>query len=247
MYKMVVSNFSEALINQEEAISFSTMLEIERIRNQKVKFVVSTGNSLRDVLDYNKDFNFVDYVIYFYGACIYDVKKEKIISKKNIGVNGVKKIYKLFKEFDILFYIGDVSYHVDDKYEEFFSKYKSSIYKAKVYNIPKEEYICLEKVLESWKKNFSIYTSCQNDFYTLEIVSSQVSPYISLEKIIKQEGILLEEVIAVGASISDVEVVEKCGLGVCVQNGCEEVKVVADEIADSNDKKGVEKIIRKYC
>ena len=51
MYKMVVSDFYGSLINSEEAISLSTMLEIERIRKNKVLFTITTNKSARIVID----------------------------------------------------------------------------------------------------------------------------------------------------------------------------------------------------
>ena len=38
--KMVVSSFSKTLINSEEAISVSTMLELDRIRKEGILFCI---------------------------------------------------------------------------------------------------------------------------------------------------------------------------------------------------------------
>lgn len=58
MYKMIVSDFDGTLIDSDEAIPLSTMVEIDRIRKLGVKFVVATGRILKSVLDYNRDFPF---------------------------------------------------------------------------------------------------------------------------------------------------------------------------------------------
>ena len=83
--KMVVSSFNKTLINSEEAISYSTMVEIDRIRNNGDKFSIMTRESLRKVIDYNKDFPFIDYVISFNGAVVYDVVNKDFLYKKNIS------------------------------------------------------------------------------------------------------------------------------------------------------------------
>ena len=97
--KMVVSSFSKTLINSEEAIGYSTMVEIDRIRNNDIKFSIMTNESLRNVIDYNKDFPFIDYVISFNGAVVYDVINKEFLYKKNISNSTIKKIYKLIKIF----------------------------------------------------------------------------------------------------------------------------------------------------
>ncbi|MBQ9018728.1 MAG: HAD hydrolase family protein [Bacilli bacterium] len=92
MIKMVVSSFYNTLINKEEAIDMSTMLEIDRIRNEKVLFTISTNGLYKEILDYNKDFPFVDYIISLNGSYIYDVLKDKCIYKQKIAKIDVKKI-----------------------------------------------------------------------------------------------------------------------------------------------------------
>ena len=63
MYKVVVSEFDRTLINSEEAISSSTVMEIDRIRNMGCLFCISTDRFLSDILSYNRDFIFTDYII----------------------------------------------------------------------------------------------------------------------------------------------------------------------------------------
>ena len=63
MYKMVVSDFDGTLIDEYEAISLSTMLEIDKVRKDKVVFVIVTERCLSDILYYNRDFSFIDYIV----------------------------------------------------------------------------------------------------------------------------------------------------------------------------------------
>ena len=63
MYKLFVSDFDGTLIDSDEAIPLSTMVEIDRIRKLGVKIVITTGRILKSILEYNKDFPFLDYVI----------------------------------------------------------------------------------------------------------------------------------------------------------------------------------------
>ena len=56
MYKLFVSDFDGTLIDSDEAIPLSTMVEIDRIRKLGVKIVIATGRILKSILEYNKDF-----------------------------------------------------------------------------------------------------------------------------------------------------------------------------------------------
>ena len=71
MYKMIVSDFSGTLINSDEAISVSTMLELDRVRKNGVIFCITTSKGIRVVKDYNRDFPFIDYIVAFNGSYIH--------------------------------------------------------------------------------------------------------------------------------------------------------------------------------
>ena len=101
MYKLLVSDFDGTLVGEELAIDYSTMLAIDKIRREKVLFAIATGRCLGDILYYNRDFSFLDYVVASNGAVVYDVNREKILFKKSISVVSVRKIYKAFKDYQI--------------------------------------------------------------------------------------------------------------------------------------------------
>ena len=97
MYKMVVSDFDGTLIDEYEAISLSTMLEIDKVRKDKVLFVIVTERCLSDILYYNRDFSFIDYIVACGGAVVYDVKRENVIFKKSISKSTITKVFKSVK------------------------------------------------------------------------------------------------------------------------------------------------------
>ena len=116
MIKMVVSSFYNTLIDSEEAIPSSTIVEIERIRSNGIKFAVCTNGLNREVLDYNKDFPFIDYIISLNGSYVYDVKKERSILNKKLTKNNISKIIKLFPNSKIYYYTEDnfIDYYRED-------------------------------------------------------------------------------------------------------------------------------------
>ena len=64
MYKILISDFEDTLLDIEDAIPLSTMLSLDKIRNEKVSYAVVTRKNFKSVLDYNKDFPFMDYIIW---------------------------------------------------------------------------------------------------------------------------------------------------------------------------------------
>ena len=97
MYKMMVSSFYNTLINKDEAIALDTMLNIDRIRNKGILFVVSTAALFRTIIDYNDSYVFSDYVSCYNGAYLYDMNNEKVLYKKNIPVTTLRAKESILK------------------------------------------------------------------------------------------------------------------------------------------------------
>ena len=104
MLKMVVSSFYNTLIDGEDAIPASTMLEIERIRKKGIIFSICTNRTYKEILDYNKDFPFVDYIISLNGTYVYDVEKGKCIFKKKITQTILNKIKSFIPDVQCIYY-----------------------------------------------------------------------------------------------------------------------------------------------
>lgn len=91
MKKMVVCRLEDALIEDNEAILMETMLEIDRIKNNYL-FSIITANDFKYVIDYNRDFPFIDCVFAFNGNYVFDVLKNKCVYDRFIDKNIVNKI-----------------------------------------------------------------------------------------------------------------------------------------------------------
>ena len=102
MTRMVISSFYNTLINSEESIETSTMLEIDRIRSKNILFTIITNRHLKEILYYNRDFPFIDYVISLNGAHVYDITNNKCIIENPLDKNIVSKIKKLFPNNKII-------------------------------------------------------------------------------------------------------------------------------------------------
>ena len=262
MYKMLVTDFDGTLLDSDEAIPLSTMLEIDRIRKDGVLLTIATGRVMKSVLEYNKDFPFIDYIIACNGAYVYDVKRDKVIFKKNIMASIIKKVKKISSEYDLCFcteeywYLLKGSNTINRKLEDreriitdfdtFYAENKSNIYKIEILCDKKKDrdniYSILEELDLKILLNKILYTNKQ---YGIEIVMNDITKYSGIEKICKLNKIDVESVIAIGDDLSDLSMIKNVGMGVAVSNAESSVKKVAKMKTSSNDTKGVEKVIRK--
>ena len=105
MKKVAICKF-EDLIGKEDAISVNTMLSIEKIKNKKYLLLVHSNKNLEELLYYNRDFPFIDYIVSEKGYYFYDVKKGKKVINNKFSKQIINKICKMFKNRTIKF-IGE--------------------------------------------------------------------------------------------------------------------------------------------
>ncbi len=94
MKKVVVSRLFNVLCDSEDAIATSTMLKIDKIRQDGNIFIIMDNCHYKDVLFYDLSYPFIDYIIACNGSYIYDVKKNKVVYKKKILTSTLKKLNK---------------------------------------------------------------------------------------------------------------------------------------------------------
>ena len=233
MIKMVVSSFYNALIDKEEAIPTSTMLEIERIRSKGILFCVATNRSYQEVLEYNRDFPFLDYIVSLNGSYVYDVAKEKYLSKNKLTTSTIKKIKALFEGYNISFYTENEVLKEVEKPED------TSVYKVEIEIENEEE----KKKLQKLNVEYSFF-EYQGKKY-LEIISNKSSMFFGVDQVALKTGTNLKEIIAVCANESDISLVKNIERSYVMKNSCPALKKTAKKVTSSNEDKGVENILKR--
>lgn len=105
MKKVAICKF-EDLIGKEDAISVNTMLSIEKLKNKKYLLLVHSNKNIEELLYYNKDFPFIDYIVSEKGYYFYDVKKSKKVINNKFSKQNINKICKMYQNGSIKF-IGE--------------------------------------------------------------------------------------------------------------------------------------------
>lgn len=230
MLKMVVSSFYNTIIDKEDAISTSTVLEIDRIRNKGITFSICTNRLYEEILDYNHDFPFVDYIISLNGSYIYDVNKEKCLFKKKISLTNIKKITELFKGYNINYYTEK---------EVYTSLIDKDIYKIEVEINNRDELDKLVKI----NLNYSVL-ELNNKMY-LEFVNNKVSMFTGIDQISLRTSISLNEILVIGGNESDYSLINNIPNNYVVENANSKLKKIAKRKTNSNNEEGVKKVLSK--
>lgn len=83
-------------------------------------------------------------------------------------------------------------------------------------------------------------------FANLEFNKAGVSKASGIRFLSKYLGIPKEDIMAIGDSENDIEMLKEAGLGIAMRNALDEVIAVANDVTTSNDEEGVAKAIEKY-
>ena len=235
MIKMVVSSFYNTLINQEDAIPTSTMLEIERLREKGIIFTICTNRQYQEVLDYNKDFPFVDYIISLNGSIVYDVLKEKIIYQKKLTKTVINKIYKFFPDLNYTYYSEKETYSIKEDIED------KNIYKIEL-EVNNNEDMIRDK-LKNLPLNLTLFELNEKKY--IEITSDQVSMFSGVDKISLKKELDLSNIIAISGNESDISLSQNIKRNFIVKNASKKLKKYAYKIVKSNLENGVGTVLSK--
>jgi Cof subfamily protein (haloacid dehalogenase superfamily) len=96
------------------------------------------------------------------------------------------------------------------------------------------------------RENFDDLSFIKVDNRKLEIVPKGVSKLNGLKHLCNHVGIPLDQTVAIGDSMDDVEMIKSVGLGVAMWNAPNELKKAADWVTRSNNQHGVSYMIKEH-
>ncbi|QGU96100.1 Cof-type HAD-IIB family hydrolase [Clostridium bovifaecis] len=100
-----------------------------------------------------------------------------------------------------------------------------------------------DKLSKKIHENFTVLKPSSN---TLEILSKDVNKGSSISFLAEILGIKQEEVIAIGDSGNDIDMIKYAGLGIAMGNAFPEIKEASDYITYTNEEDGVAHVIDKF-
>ena len=96
------------------------------------------------------------------------------------------------------------------------------------------------KTIRQGTEDFSI------EYYYTEISRANVDKWYAIEYLMENLNLKREEIMAIGDNINDKMMIENAGLGIAMEQSTPVMKIIADDVAPSNNDDGVAKILQKY-
>lgn len=261
-YKLVLCDIDGTLLNNKKELTERTKKAIKGIKDKGVYFGIASGRGYDELVKMSNDWGIahcVDVLVTLNGVQLFDGIDGKRYAYYVMQSSWVEEVLKEYDQFDVNVCVYDGMALLCTRYDKI-THDAASVTGLELKVINREEfYQCeREKVLligeakmiseiERYcsvhpKENYRGVKSAANIF---EFTDKRVSKSYGIEQFCKMHGITLSEVITFGDTSNDVEMLRDCGLGICMENGTEDAKSVADRIAFSNDEEGVARILEE--
>ncbi len=276
MYEVICLDLDGTLLNDDKKISKYNLEVLNTLANSNINIIIATGRGLSKTIELTEDFSFPYIIIANNGAIAKKSFREKIIFCNPIEYSSYKKILKIGDRFNMSPYL-----HIYDEYNnksliipDNISKgdhlnsvkdideiiYKRDVKFDELKNILSVVFIDEENKINELDKNIldlkmkissHMLSSSINDNILVEYLNPLAVKSIGISSYLDYMKISWENVIAFGDDNNDIDMIKKAGIGVCMKNGSDLLKINANHISDyDNNEDGVGrelvKIFRRF-
>ncbi len=254
MIKLIATDMDDTLLDKELKISERNQKAIAAAMAKGVKVMIATGRMFASIKPYADDLNLDIPVVTYNGALVKGSKSGEVYHEKPLKLETALKVleYTRKKGYYAQAYLGDnFIIHTENDFSrmyENFSGIKALAIGDELYNLKEAPYKLLLMIKDDnfdagWKdvaETFEgeIDVSSSKDFF-LEIMEPGVNKWEAVKAVGESFGIKPEEIMCIGDSNNDLEMIKNAGIGVAVGNAKEEIQKAAKMVTASHDADGV--------
>lgn len=259
---MILCDLDGTLLNDDGEINNIDKEAVNMAVKNEVEFIICTGRSFMSAKRFYKELEILkeeNIGIFYNGSFIYDIISENIFYEKRIKISDTFDIIKKCGDFkaDIIVYIGDkpVVEKVTPLIDMYMKRSKISPVVCKDFNayidcnvskiLLKGENSELKKAMKYFQKDG------RNVFFSsdtlLEFNPLNINKGSAVKEIAEIKNIDIKNIIAMGDTFNDLDMIKTAGLGAVPLNASYEIKNNADYICENDNNNGaVAEVIKKF-
>lgn len=264
-YKILALDIDGTLVNKKKEITSKVKTAVNNLQDKNIPVLIASGRPLEGIMPVANKLDFSakgGYILAFNGGKIVNAKTNEVVYSQSINMEYVPGICDFAREnkLTILTY-KDGKIIATDKEDEFL-KIEARINNMEVLQVEnlkeeiKEEpdkflivgppHIMEKQVINMAEKFEGRLNIFRSEPFFIEVVPMGIDKAKSLEVLLSKLGLTNKDLVACGDGRNDVTMIEYAGMGVAMDNACEEVKAVSNYITASNDEDGVALAIEKF-
>ena len=268
--KMIGIDMDGTLLTTDKRLTAHTEDVLCQAIRKGVEIVAATGRPHTGIPEEYREIPGLHYAITANGARVVNLVTGEVVYEALVPRKKAEEILKLFSEYDMLeeLYKDGQSYlnrAMLDRLPEFQENPHMVEYIRTTRKPMENVWDLLDKCPDGFEKVQALFKNAVDRDeakrrveklgdvravssldYNVEVSRADANKGNSLMILAEKLGLDPEEVMGFGDNDNDLEMIQKAGLGVAMQNAIPEVKEAADYITDTNDREGVAKAIEKF-
>ncbi len=262
-YQLLAIDLDGTLLGDDLVISDRTKQAIKKAKAAGVKVVIATGRMYCSALPYAEELGLSKEIITYNGALMKQITPEQEVFHHPVPLAVTKEIAEHITEEDLHLnlYLDDTLYVNKsgwgaEYYEELSGEESVLIEEplAQFLEQPPTKLLIVERDKEKRERNLQrlkqkfgeqVHVTSSKTYF-IEIMKQAVSKGEALRELAADWGVEREQIIAIGDSYNDLEMMEYAGLGAAVENAEQPIRKQADYITASNQDEGVAEVINKF-
>lgn len=261
MYKLLALDLDDTLLEKDLVIPPTTAAKLRALQAKGVGITLATGRMFPSVQKYARELGLTMPLVTYNGAVVRAAEADTPLFAHLLPVEKMRQVINCCKEHQWYLQLYNDDQIIVEKIcdetridpdmknasvTEVGDFLKEDIKPSpKMITVQKPEDIARVKAILEEATDRSLYMTGSKP-YLLEIMSQNVSKAKALAELTSRLGINASEVIAVGDSGNDLEMVKWAGLGVAVGNATDELKAAADHITAAPRSQGIEELIERF-
>ncbi|NMB38201.1 MAG: HAD family phosphatase [Firmicutes bacterium] len=258
MIRLVAVDLDDTLINSNLEITAENLAAVDRVRRKGVQVTIATGRMHVSALPFARQLKLPqnEIIISYNGAVLRRFNGElmaHIALQRQIALDVIR--YCQVRKWTLNIYHDDRLYvaELDDNVEYYMNMVGVQAHPVgDLYNFVVDQDLQLSKMLiigseEQMESNLPVVQAefgekaqvTRSKKRYIEITHFDASKGKALARLAASMGLDAQQVMAIGDSGNDLEMIKWAGLGVAVANASADVKEAADFITKSNDESGV--------
>ena len=264
--KMIVMDLDGTLLNEEGIVTQKTKEYLGKLKKEGYVIAIATGRILKSALIATDGAEFANYIVADAGAAVYKMQADNW-EEVDADLISRKIAEEIISEFD-----DEKFRHIDLCSKDYINMYATKYFsEGRVVRIYDDKDTILRNIHKIthisagfWKNDFvkeyqkiftkkypeldiKIMQDSFDDVQWLELFNKGVEKYSGINKVAQMENIKNENIIAFGDGLNDIDMIEKCGIGVAMKNALIDVKEKANFITDkTNLEDGIIDFLQKY-
>lgn len=260
--KLIALDLDGTLLRSDSTVSNRTLQCIQEARARGVIVAIATGRMYATASPYGRMLGLGDIPMMLYaGGLIQTAESKKVLFEQPIEKEDAAEVLALAKKmgWQMQTYIDDVlRVAVYDKWVEDYEHitHSHAVVCGDAFYVPQgrpNKLLSRGEHDELERRKEAIETAMPGRFHIvfsaptfLEIMPKGVNKGLGLHRLGNVFHVPVEQIMAVGDSQNDIDMLKEAGFSVAMGNASSEIKAMADYVTSANDDDGVADVIEKF-